>query len=328
VTKEDINKIQNQLIRQQALAFLEEDAAKTVYKTDSEAMNERLLSLGIVISSILSEFGADSKPLLARVFDEQYEKSEDGTVSVRDKKKISAKSVQNPNDPDAQYRSKDKQKVKGYSVNITETTDEAGKPSLITDVIVKGATVADNSFLERAVKESAEVTGNKVETVHADGAYQSEHNREIAKAGDTGFDFMANGIQGKPSRYDLILLDDNRLEVTDKLTGEVMVAIPVKGDKWKIKVTDKDGKSTWRYFTREQVAKSETRREINSIPSSERIKRKNVEASVFQYCYLTRNNKTRYRGMIKHSLQAIARCAWINMRRLFLFDLKMMSQGA
>jgi hypothetical protein len=328
VTKEDINNIPNQLIRQQALTFLDEDAAKTVYKTDSEAMNERLLSLGIVISNILSEFGADSKPLLARVFDEQYEKSEDGTVSVRDKKKISAKSVQNPNDPDAQYRSKDKQKVKGYSVNITETTDEAGKPSLITDVIVKGATVADNSFLERAVKESAEVTGNKVETVHADGAYQSEHNREIAKADDMGFAFMANGIQGKPSRYDLILLDDNRLEVTDKLTGEVMVAIPVKGDKWKIKVTDKDGKSTWRYFTREQVAKSETRREINSIPSSERIKRNNVEASVFQYCYLTRNNKTRYRGMIKHSLQAIARCAWINMRRLFLFDLKMMSQGA
>jgi len=44
----------------------------------------------------------DSKPLLSRVFDEQYEKTEDGTVSVRDKKKISAKSLQNPSDPDAQ----------------------------------------------------------------------------------------------------------------------------------------------------------------------------------------------------------------------------------
>jgi hypothetical protein len=158
---------------------------------------------------------------------------------------------------------------------------------------VKGATVADNSFLECAVKESAEVTGNKVETVHADGAYQSEHNREIAKADDTGFDLKANGIQGKPFRYDLNLHEDNSLEVTDKLTGEVTVVIPVKDDKWKIKVTNKDGKSTWRYFSRDQVAKSETRREINSISSSERIKRNNVEASVFQYCYLTRNNKTR-----------------------------------
>jgi hypothetical protein len=328
VTKDDIDRIKDQLIRQHALAFLEEDAAKTVYKTDSETMNERLLSLGIVISCILSEFGNDSKPLLSRVFDEQYEKTEDGTVSVRDKKKISAKSLQNPNDPDAQYRGKGKQKVKGYSTNITETTDEAGKPSLITDVVVKGATVADNTFLERAVKESAEVTGNKVETVHADGAYQSEYNREIAKADNLGFDLKANGIQGKPSRFDLNLNEDNSLEVTDKLTGEVSMAIPVKDDKWKIKVTDKNGKPTSRYFSREQVDKSETRREINSIPISERIKRNNVEASIFQYCFLTRNNKTRYRSLIKHTLQAIARCAWINMRRLFCFDLKMMSQGA
>ena len=37
---------------------------------------------------------------------------------------------------------------------------------------------------------------------------------------------------------------------------------------------------------------------------------------------LTRNNKTRYRGLFKQTLQALARCAWINMRRLFLFDVK------
>jgi hypothetical protein len=47
---------------------------------------------------------------------------------------------------------------------------------------------------------------------------------------------------------------------------------------------------------------------------------KNVEATIFQYCFLTRNNKTRYRGLFKQTLQALARCAWINMRRLFLFD--------
>ncbi len=40
-----------------------------------------------------------------------------------EKKQIAADSVQNPNDPDAEYRQKGQQKVKGYSVNITETTD-------------------------------------------------------------------------------------------------------------------------------------------------------------------------------------------------------------
>jgi hypothetical protein len=28
------------------------------------------------------------------------------------------------------------------------------------------------------------------------------------------------------------------------------------------------------------------------------------------------NNKTRYRGMIKHKLWAIARCLWVNFRRI------------
>ena len=45
-------------------------------------------------------------------------------------------------------------------------------------------------------------------------------------------------------------------------------------------------------------------------------------------CFHTRNNKTRYRGLIKHTLQTIARCAWINMRRLFLYDIEMSLQIA
>lgn len=48
VTKEELERISDQLIRQQALAFFVEDAAKTVYRTDSETMGKRLLTLGIV----------------------------------------------------------------------------------------------------------------------------------------------------------------------------------------------------------------------------------------------------------------------------------------
>lgn len=58
------------------------------------------------------------------------------------------------------------------------------------------------------------------------------------------------------------------------------------------------------------------------------MKRNNVEATIFQYCFHTRNNKTRYRGLLKHKLQAFARGLWINMRRLFIFDRKMQVQVA
>ncbi len=326
VSLSEIESIEDQLLREQALEFYNEDARKTVYRTDSETMGKRLLTLGLVIDHILSHTIAEDKPLLRRVFSEQYDKAEDGTVSVRDKKLVSAKSVQNPNDPDAEYRGKAGKKVKGFSTNITETCDEEGKPNIITHVDVEGATTADNTYVESGVKGSEEVTGNKVETLHSDGAYQSEDNRKFTAEND--IDFVANGIQGKPSRFDLEQTDDNALLVTDKRTGEVINAIPVNDGMWKIQTENKDGKKCWRYFGREQIAKAKTRKEVESIPFDERKKRNNVEATIFQYCFHTRNNKTRYRGLVKHKMQALARCAWINVRRLLLFDLKIALQRA
>jgi hypothetical protein len=52
--------------------------------------------------------------------------------------------------------------------------------------------------------------------LHSDGAYQSEANRQLAADPEKGFKFVANGIQGKSSRYELNLTDDHNLEVTDK----------------------------------------------------------------------------------------------------------------
>ena len=326
VSEESLNRIDDQLVRQQALDFFQEDAAKTVYRTDSETMGKRLLALGIVIDYLLTHNIIGDDTLLCRVFSEQYDKSEEGIVSVRDKKKVCAKSLQNPHDPDAEYRGKNGKKVKGYSTNITETTDEPGKPSLITDVKVKGASAADNGFVQDAIDSTKDVTGNDVQTVYTDGAYQSKENRKFAE--DNGIEFIANGIQGKPSRFDLDMTDGHTLQVTDKTTAEVQTAISVKQDRWKIPVESPNGKKTWRYFSKGQVDKAEVRKKVESIPFEERKKRNNVEATMFQYCFHTRNNKTRYRTKIKHTLQAIARCAWINMRRLFLYDLEMGLQMA
>jgi len=225
VTRSEFEKKDDQMIRQQAIEFFDEDATKTVYRTDSETMGHRLLNLGLVIDYVLGHCGKDEKVLLHRVFHEQYEKSDDGTVSVRDKKLVSAKSVQNPNDPDVQYRGKNGKKVKGFSTNTTETCENPGKPNLITDVTVEGAGTADDSYVKEALKESEKVTGDKVEVLHSDGAYQSEANRQLAADPENGFKFVANGIQGKYSRYELNLTDDHNLEVTDKHTGEVCMWI-------------------------------------------------------------------------------------------------------
>ena len=322
VSEQETMRITDQLYRQKALDFLAEDASKTVYRSDDETLAQRLLDLGIVISHVLAMRGEGEVSLLNRVFHEQHDVDKDGNITVRDKKLISSTSVQNPNDPDAAYRSKGGKKVKGYSTNLTETCDEEGKPSLITDVQLKPANAADNGFLKDAVEETKKVTAGSVEKVIVDGAYQSKENRELAASEDEGFELVANGLQGKPSRFDLELQDDGSLEVTDKQTAEVITATKVKDGQWKIAVENSRGKKSYRYFDTEAIERSQNRRRMETIPWEERKKRNNVEATIFQYCFLTRNNKTRYRGLFKQTLQALARCAWINMRRLFLFDVK------
>ena len=160
-TEEDIERIKDQMIRQHLIEFLGEDAGKTIYRTDSETMGKRLVDLGIVIYNLLQTCSDTEKMLLRRVFGEQYDVDKDGNVTLRDKAKIAATSVQNPNDPDAAYRSKNGKKTKGFSVNITETCDEEDKPNLITDVQVKPANAADNGFVKKAIETTKEVTGNR-----------------------------------------------------------------------------------------------------------------------------------------------------------------------
>lgn len=266
----DAKRIEDQLTREQFLEFLKEDAAKTVYRSEPETMTQRLLSLGFVIDYILTHSKQGEFPLLSRVFQEQYDKDKDGVVHVREKKLISAKSVQNPHDPDAQYRSKNGKKIKGYSTNITETTDEKDKPSLITDIQIKGASAADNGFVADAIKATEEVTGNAVKVLYADVTYQSEDNRELAAAGQ--LEFVANGMQGKQSRFDLNQVDESTLEVIDKQTSEVVTAIPAKPDKegkkqWKIRL---NGKTTWRYFKEKHIERAVVRHKVESIPAEKR----------------------------------------------------------
>ncbi|MDS1032818.1 transposase [Porphyromonadaceae sp. NP-X] len=305
----------NPKLRKQVVLFLEEDAGEMVYRLNSETIGEKISDLGLLIYQVLKRL-SETTPgydLLHRVFHEQYEVVK-GQAILRPKEDIAAKSVQNHNDPDADYREKGGQKVKGYSVNITETCDDADeqkdKPNLIVNVQVKGASAADNDYLEEAVTNIGEkVSADTIEKVYADGAYQSKDNREFAE--ENSIELITSGLQGRQSKYD-IEMKEGELVVTHIETGEIISAHKT-GDKWRIAT---GGKSKYRYFTHEQIATAELRRKLTSIPQEEQRKRNNVEATIFQYCFHTRNNKTRYRGLLKHKLFSFARCLWINHVRL------------
>ncbi len=286
-----------------------EAGEKVVYRSTRDDIQKCLQELGLLmykLTQIFDHSAGERYTLLCRVFNEQY-KIESEQVILRPKEELIAENVQSPYDPDCTYRRKDDQKVKGYAVNITETCDK-GSLNLITDTQVENASTADNEFVEQGTCNTVEITGCIPENLHTDGAYQSPGNALFCDTAE--INFYSTGMQGASGRFDLKMTAEG-LVVTDTKTGEIIQGEKGKNGNWRI--TTEEG---YRYFTLDQIASCERRRAIEELPDEIKNIRNNVESSIFQLSYHTRNNNTRYRGLIKHKLWAAMRCLWINFRRI------------
>lgn len=296
---------------------LSEEPGKTIYRSSKEEVKERLQDMGLIIHKLLNIFKDEKSEqygLLQRVFEEQYKMGEDQQIQLRPKEEIASGSIQSPHDPDSAFRHKGDHKVKGYSVNITETTSGEGL-DLITSVIVDPANTADKDFVQPAIETTCEVTGQKVETVYLDGAFQSPDNDEFCE----NIDMVFTGIQGEHSRYDLEMTTEG-LMVTDTQTGECIPATLArkqknsKEDRWSIKTPK--GRV---YFGQQAIRTSMLRKTMKNRTIEETRKRNNVEATIFQFGFPLKNKKTKYRGLAKQRVWAYCRCLWVNLVRIINF---------
>ena len=303
--------------RAQLEEISKEEPLKTVYRSTREEIKTRSQSLSVLIFSLLKLFTnntTEQYQLLQRVFDEQYKITEEKQIQLRPKEEISSSSTQSPHDPDSAYRQKGTQKVKGYSVNITETASDEPL-NLITSVIVGKANVPDTSFVQAAIEATIEVTAQKVEKVFADGAYQSPANDEYCEK----IDMVFTGIQGGKPRYELKMAPAG-LIATDTQTGECIQATLVKKFKKskedRLKTTTAQGNH---YFSQLAIRASQIRRTMKQRPIEELQKRNNVEATIFQLGLFLRNGKAKYRGLLQQQARTLCRCLWINLVRIMNF---------
>jgi len=301
-------------VRTQIKELTEEEPKKTIYRSNRSEIESRLEYIGTLMYKLVRGFKnnqTEQYQLLCRVFNEQYILTEDKQIELRQRAEINSDSTQSPHDPDSTFRKKGDQKVKGYSVNVTETISD-DPLNLITDVIVGKSITPDTTFVQPAIESTTQVTGQEVNTVYADGAYQSPNNDEYCN----DIDMIFTGIQGAPSRYDLEMTPAG-LIATDTQTGERIQAALAKKQKnskeerWRIKID-----SGYKYFNQLAIRASEVRRTMKERPIEELHKRNNVEATIFQLSFFLRNNKSRYRGQFKHQTWAYARCLWINLVRI------------
>ena len=310
IPSESLDKKMNRKDRAALQALLSEEGSKVVYRCTKPELNQRMQNFGPLVYRLLKIFKQNPHyEALSRVFEEQY-KSGDGLIQIRDKEEISADSVQSPNDLDCSYRDKDGQMVKGYSVNVTETCSD-NQLNLITDIKTVKVNTPDTAFLIDAVETTSSVTGQTVDKIHSDGAYHSPTNSGFCSSND--IDMVLTGIQGCQGRYDLNPIQ-NGLQVIDTQTGEIIEAhrsIRSKAEKWRIKI-----ESGYRYFTQKDITNSLIRKKLNARSVEELQRRNNVEATIFQLCFFTRNNKTRYRGLQSHQVWAYSRALAINLVRI------------
>jgi hypothetical protein len=307
-------------LRSQIKEITETESRKIVYRLGREEVHKKLQSLGLLIYKLLSLTKEKDNPYyrtLQRVYEEQY-RVNGYQAELRPKEEIKSDSIQSPHDTDCSYRNKDGQQVKGYSANVTETCDE-GTLNLIVDVQVSKANTSDVEFFQPAINMAEQVLNQKPEDIHADGAFQSPEN--VAYCQNNEINPYFTGMQGMAGRYDLTLTDDS-LVVVDTQTGEILPARKAKSIKSNLRVkrwSIKTSEGKIRYFSQKDIEACRLRKQIAAMPIEKRNKRNNVEATIFQLSYFTRNKKTRYRGLFQTKMWAILRCVWINLKRIIAY---------
>jgi hypothetical protein len=312
----------------QLSAVLKEKAETVTYRSTKEEVERLFEELGLLMYRLLETDGAGGNKeydLLKRVFEEQYEivcgpgGGKKKRVKSREKSEVSAKSVQNPHDEDSEYRDKGGNKVKGYSVNVTETCDE-GHLNLIVDVRTEGSGTSDVEYLQDGLEKAQAAVVDKIEELYTDGAFHNPDNQGYCK--EKEIDWVLRGIQGKPSKYDLSFDADGKLVVVNTQSGqrlETWVAKsrdPLAPVRWGVK----DEKKAPIYFEQKDVDTCELRKRLEQIPKERHDIRNNVEATIFQVGYHYRGDKSQYRGLISHILWAVSRCLWVNFRRIQLWN--------
>jgi len=127
-----------------------------------------------------------------------------------------------------------------------------------------------------------------------------------------------HAITGPKARYDLQFLD-GKLSIYDTLVNQLIDYQ---------KLINKDGIVRWRikpyngyrYFDQKDIDTSLIRRKIAETPIETLQKRNNVEATIFQVGYHYPNDKSRYRGLVKHQMWANIRSFWVNFVRITNFN--------
>jgi hypothetical protein len=247
---------------------------------------------------------------------EQYEYEDKGDEPPRPRQnaEVPADTVQSIHDAEATYRKKgqveNQQQVRGYSANITENCSDE-ELHLITDVRVEKATYSDDAYLTEAVINTQHLTQTSVTDVWTDGGYDSIVNRKQFGKWESKTWHLSK-LKGS-NTYSIIQGLNGEIIVIDLITNTTQTAKLAKNGKYRISSQRKN--QHYVYFEKETI---ETHLILNEVRPAEESckKRANVEATIHQVFCTLNGAKSRYRGRMRNAIFVIARCLWVNFKRI------------
>lgn len=177
--------------------LLKEDKNDHIYRTKNEDAESRLLRLlkeSVELLQAIPDSMKESSEYsnLTRLLSEQAEAPDKGSLTPKDGKDLSARSLQNPSEPDATYRKKGKKDSVGYALNIVEVRDEKKKLGLILHHEQQQNSISDVEFGDNTLEAPV---AEKLKSIVNDGAYFSSDN--VAKANSKGIKMSFSALTGK-----------------------------------------------------------------------------------------------------------------------------------
>lgn len=118
-------------------------------------------------------------------------------LKAKDDKDVKSSSLQNPHDEDATYRKKGSKAQKGYSVNISETSNPDNPAQMITDVSVDANIQSDVNFLKNRLADINRKTD--LEKLIVDGNYYGTDSKKTAQKHET--ELIPTNLTGQDPKY-------------------------------------------------------------------------------------------------------------------------------
>ncbi len=194
-------------IKAELAPYLQYSVRQQYYHLKYGAAAEKLTQLGDLIAKLLRSVAADTPAwqILTRVFAQQFQVDETGRPQPLRASELKAENIQSPHDPQATYRKKGQQTVKGVSVNLSETNAPENKVQLITDIRVAGANSDDAAFINAERLENLKQrTG--LESIDLDGGYSTPDSLQTLQDHDLTPHFSA--IRGSAASTTHVSLDE------------------------------------------------------------------------------------------------------------------------